>query len=313
MPTEPVKEFLDRERVRDISKPVIEIASPLLREVINYCTYVLDKCQISKKADKEEAFPLLALYAHMMRMADGIEVLISSGCGAPGYLLLRSSYEARLSIRYLLEKDTDKRSIAWLIKYYDDEIAYLEIMDPTNPKGKEYRERHKDDDIYKVAGPPSLPGIAERVAELRAKLNQPSFADVYAEYKKQKTKNRPYPEWYSLFNGPTSLKRLAEHFKEGAIYESLYRLWSKTSHANEATDAFFIRNPIPIVEVGSTTVNHLLETTSLMLNHFQSNRVTHFQKWFAREVMPKQSTLVNLQFAHLAYLEKELKSSRQST
>jgi hypothetical protein len=313
MPTEPVKEFLDRERVRDISKPVIEIASPLLKEVVNYATNVLDKCQSSKKADKEEAFPLLALYAHIIQMADSAEVLISNGCGPPGYLLLRSSYEARLSIRYLLEKDTDKRSIAWLIKYYDDEIAYLEIMDPTNPKGKEYREKHKDDDIYKIAGPPSLPGINEQIAKLRAKIEQPGFAEVYTEYKRRKTRTRQYPEWYSLFGGPLSLKKLAEHFKEGAIYESLYRLWSKTSHANEATHAFFIRNPIQIVEVASTTVSHLLETTNLMLNHFQSNRVAHFEKWLAREVMPRQSRLIDISFAHLAFLGKELNPRKQGT
>src|SRR3990172_9897823 len=101
MPTEPVKEFLDRERVKEISKPVIEIASPLLREVTNYATNVLDKCQTSKKADKEEAFPLLALYAHIIQMADSTEVLISSGCGMPANLSLRSAFEARLSIKYL--------------------------------------------------------------------------------------------------------------------------------------------------------------------------------------------------------------------
>lgn len=308
MPTEPVLDFLNRDGTKGVSKPVIEIASPLLKEVTNYASNVLHWCQASTKADKEEAFPLLALYAHIIQMADSIEVLISSGCGPPGYLLLRSAFEARLSIKYLLERDTDKRSIAWLVKYYDDEIAYYEMMDPGNPKGKEYREKHKDDAVYKVAPPPSLPGISEQIAKLRAKIEQPSFTDVYAEYKRRKTRTRPYPEWYSLFGGPYTLRKLAEHFNEGSRYETQYRLWSKSSHANEATNVFFIRNPIPIVEASSTAVSFLLETTDLMLNHFQSNRVTHFQKWLAREVFREQSKLIGISFAHLDFLEKELRS-----
>ena len=60
-------------------------------------------------------------------------------------------------------------------------------------------------------------------------------------------------------------------------------------------------------------VNHLLETTSLMLNHFQSNRVTHFEKWLNHEVMPKQLLLMKFNVGHLAYLEKELKSQKQSS
>ena len=84
MPIEPVKDPLNRNRVKELAKPVIEIASPLLKDVIDYATIVLEKCQASKKADKEAAFPLLALYAHIIQMADGTEVLISSWCGVPG-------------------------------------------------------------------------------------------------------------------------------------------------------------------------------------------------------------------------------------
>ncbi|MFC2048322.1 DUF5677 domain-containing protein [Chloroflexota bacterium] len=308
MPTEPVKDPLNRETVMELTKPVIEIASPLLIEVINYATDVLGKCQNSSQAEKEEASPIFALYTHIIQMADGTQVLVSSGCGTPGNLLLRSSFEARLSLKFLLEQDTDKRAIAWLVKYYDDEIAYLEMMDPTNPKGREFRKKHENDYIYRVTGPPpSLPGITGNIARIQTVLNLPKYADVYEEYKKRKRK-RQYPEWYSLFNGPTSLKKLAEHFGEGAIYKSLYYSWSKISHANEITHMHFnIRNPIPIVEVASTTVSHLLEATEMMLNKFQHYRSTfgHFQKWVAREVVPKQLILIRFNQAHLDYLGKE--------
>lgn len=313
MSTEPIKDPLNRKTIVELAKPLIEVASPLLIEVLNYATNILEKCQTSTKAEIKESFPLFVLFAHIIQMADSIQVLVLNGCGTPGNLLLRSVFEARLSLKYLLEKDKHNREIAWLIKYYDNEIAYLEMMDPNNPKGNLYREKHKDDDIYKIFGPPpTLTGIPENIAKIRTVLNRPEYAIVYQEYQKRKVK-RHYPEWYSLFDGPDNLKKLAEHFGEGAIYESLYYSWSKISHANETTHMHYnIRNPIPLVEVASTTVSYLLETINLMLHEFQSFRLTHFQKWLAREVLPKQGMLIKLNLTQLSFLEKVLNPPTQS-
>jgi len=312
MPTEPVSEFLNRDDIKDKSKPVIDILSPLLQEVINYATNVLKNCRSSNEAGKIEAFPLFALYAHTIQMADSVDVLISSGSGTPANLILRSLFEAKLSIKYLLEEDTDRRSIAWLVKYYDDEITYLEMMDPTIPKWQEYSEKYKDDDIYKVSGPPSLPRIPAAIAKLREKIEQPSFAEVYEEYKNRKTKRRPYPEWYSLFDGPSSIKRLAEHFKEGSGYEMQYRLWSRSSHASKPSNAFLIRNPLPIVNVTQTTVSYLLETTKLMINYFLPYQETSFQEWCNREVLPKSLILANMSLKQLAAMGKQFKPSAEN-
>jgi hypothetical protein len=308
MPTAPIKDLLNRKTMVEIAKPLIDIASPLLIEVINYAANILEKCQTSVKAEKEEVFPLLVLYTHIIQMADAVQILVANGCGTPGNLFIRSSFEARLSIKYLLETDTRNREIAWLVKHYNDEIAYLEMMDPNNTEGKVFREKYKDDDIYKMFGPPpALPGISENITKIRTALIRPEYNPVNQEYKKKKTRSR-YPEWYSLFNGPNSLRKLAEHFGEGAIYKSLYYSWSKVSHANETSNMHFnIRNPVPIAEVASTNVSHLLESTSLMLHEFLPFRLTSFQKWLAREIIPKQEMLIKANLGHLAVLEKEIR------
>ncbi len=81
------------------SKPLIEKASPALQEAINYATTVYERCRTSKKGSTEEAFPVIALYLHIIQMTDSIEVLVSNCCPTPANLLLRSSFEAKLSLQ----------------------------------------------------------------------------------------------------------------------------------------------------------------------------------------------------------------------
>ena len=40
MPTESFKPILDREAIIELAKPVIDLASPILREAVNYATNV---------------------------------------------------------------------------------------------------------------------------------------------------------------------------------------------------------------------------------------------------------------------------------
>lgn len=108
IPTQSFKPLLSRDEVKVIAKPAIDIASPVLQETINYATHAFERCRTSKKGSLEEAFPLLASYLHIIQMTDSIEVLISNSCGAPADLLLRSSWEAKLAIEYILEKRNGK-------------------------------------------------------------------------------------------------------------------------------------------------------------------------------------------------------------
>lgn len=104
MPTKPLDTVLDRDIPKVQAKPLIDVASPALQEVINYATNAYERCRLSKKGLRDEAFPVIALYLHTIQMADSIEVLISNCCGSPVIPLLRSLFEAKLSIEYILEK-----------------------------------------------------------------------------------------------------------------------------------------------------------------------------------------------------------------
>ncbi len=85
-------------------------------------------------------------------------------------------------------------------------------MDPSSPKGKDFRETFENDDISKIAAPPYVGGIPEAIARVRAKLGQPSYAAVYAEYEKRKTKMN---QKSALANTKRNEENMAEIEKNG--------------------------------------------------------------------------------------------------
>ena len=49
MPTEPLKSILDRDLSKTLGKQTIELAVPLLRELVNDATHVFARCHDSAK------------------------------------------------------------------------------------------------------------------------------------------------------------------------------------------------------------------------------------------------------------------------
>ena len=70
--------------------------------------------------------PLVSSTIQNYLALDSIEVLISNGCGAPANLMLRSAFEGKLTISYLLERQTKVRANAWLVNNIIDQIETLE-------------------------------------------------------------------------------------------------------------------------------------------------------------------------------------------
>jgi len=207
MPTESFKPILDRDTAIELAKPIIDLASPILKEAVNYATNVYARCSSSKKGRLYEAYPVLASYVHLIQMADSIEVLISNGCAAPVELLLRSAFEGKLTIEHILEKrsKSKKRAFSWLCKRVIDEIELHERFSPSHPKSKEFKAIYENDQLGKQREFPFLPEVSEVVDRLKNNLKQSEYAEVYSEYQKRRAKTR-YPEWYSLYEGPKNLR-----------------------------------------------------------------------------------------------------------
>ena len=305
MPTQSFEPILNRDMAIAIAKQVIDIASPALQEAVNYSTNLYVRCQSSKKGTKEEALPLLALYLHVIQAIDSIEVLISQSCGAPANLILRSAFEAKLLIEYICEKKSNKRAAAWAVKYIFDQIEYFKNYIPSDPKGVQFRETWKEDIFGQLIGLPSSSDAPAVIDSLREKLKKPIYAEVYADYLQKIKPNRKIPEWYSLHEGPTNIWELSHYLKHGTEYETLYRSWSKQSHANDMLHLTLplkdgtsilgpIRNPLQLVSISTGALLIMLESSMLMLKMYRPDEITHFREWHRKEILDKQLQLGRL-------------------
>lgn len=317
MPTEPDKNIFDPEPFIEAGKPAIELASQTLREAFNYGTNLYEKCRLTSKAEADEAFPVLALFLHILQMIDSAEVLISNICVEPAKLLIRSAFEAKLGLEFMDETMTRTRGIAWIIRNILDRIEFGERHSKEHNKGKEFfraMEQEGFEDFGDML--PKTPDIPDDYMDnLNKSLEESRYADVYAEYQRLELGGkRKRVEWYSLYDGPTNIRELAEYLKQRTVYDSLYRSWSKQSHAASSDHLNLIleegksilgpiRYPVNIAHVSDFALGILLQSDIIMINRFLSGDLKHFSKWYKTEIWQKQLALLKGELEHLKWFE----------
>jgi hypothetical protein len=316
MPNKSFKPILDRDMVRVIAKPVIDVASPILKEAVNFASNLYPRCQTSKAGEKSEAFSLLALFLHIIQSIDAVEVLVSQSCGTPANLILRSAFEAKLSIEYICEKKSQRRSATWAIKHILEEIEYYKNYDPYGPKGAQFRETWNESNWGQFVSPSPLVSTSEVIENLEHKLKSRQYADVYNDYKQLIKSPNKLPEWYSIDNGPKNLWGLSQHLKHGVEYEIFYKAWSKQSHITDTHHLTLtmpnghnilgpLRNPLDLVNVSTGGLVIILNTIELMIKKFRPDEITYFRDWHRKEILKKQVQLARLSLGAAKWYEEK--------
>jgi hypothetical protein len=293
MPTKPLELLLYREFQKANGQEIINIASPLLQEIVNYSTNFFNRCQESSKGEADEDLPILISYLHMIEMTDGIEVLISQSCPIPATPLLRSSFEAFITIKYLLKDDYKRKAFAWMVTNTHERLDSYRQLDPNHPKGKELSLTLESDETAKYFNLPTFPNLGHAVLNLENLLVKPNYKDAEKEYQNRKKHGRP--EWYNLYNGPSTLRELARSVGDGALYDILYRQWSHVTHAanvsrfitkgNENKMAFQpLRRPDDIAQVTKFSASFMLDATRNLLGKFRPGEENNFRAWYITEV-----------------------------
>ncbi len=305
MPTKPFEPLLYRERARVEAKKTIDIASPLLQELVNYATNAFQRCQAASTGEPHEDLPVLVSYLHVIEMTDGIEVLVSQSCPIPAIPLLRSSFEAQLTIDYILEADYQRRSFAWLVCYVHDRLSSYEMLDPSHQRGEDFAASISVDEISGFFSFPQFPDLPNAIQNLKSLLGKPNYQLVESEYQRVKRKNKRKPEWYSLFGGPNNLRELSRHTGHAAKYDGLYRYWSRIIHAgdlsrfltrtSEGSPAFEpLRNPKDMEVVSSLAAWVILHATRKLLGKFRTGETESLRRWYIQEVRDRYLTLAKV-------------------
>ena len=275
-----------RERAKEASGALIEVVSPLLKDVIDYADNIFWCClEVAERPNREDHAPL-ALYRHIIEMTDGIEVLISEGCSSPAEPLLRSCFEAWLSLRYIVEKNYEERSLAWLCSYLHNEIDQKEMLDCATKKGEKFAStlRKETPEILEKLRP------ARDTEELQKALTEPHFAEIEAEFQRLKQYGEEHPYWCSLVGGPKSLPKLANYLSLGAPYQVFYGPCSVLIHGFDASrflaelpdgsvEFKLLRDPAKLKEITGLAEWFVNYATKLMIRKFVPQEAENFFKW----------------------------------
>lgn len=292
MPTEP-NAWLNRDSTDSGADKLIEVACPVLREVINKATLVFQDCHKAASGEADEDLPILMSTLHVVEMADGVEILLGSSSVHPAKLLLRSMLEGTMSIQYILKSDSKRRSFAWLVARAHRRLSAYEAMSPNTQAGKQLRGLLTKDELQLNLEAISDSELTAAIDNLRGLLKQDNYREGEAEYRRIKKKLKRNPEWFSLYDGPTSIRDLAGHLRQLSSYQFLYRTWSELTHAGDAGrwltktaaggPAFFaIRSPQDLLQVANYAVTFLLTCIQAISARFTPQE--NFGPWYIDEV-----------------------------
>jgi Family of unknown function (DUF5677) len=309
MPTDECRPLLDRQLAIAGSMPIIELASPLLREVVNYSLVALRRCEAAGDHDgnTHNLVPLI-LFRHVIEMTDGLEVLIGNSCSVPAAPVLRSSFEACVSLEYILQHDHERRSLSWLCCYVHQKFDLYERLDPTTARGRDFAEVWNKEMPGDAATHPDVPAASDN---LRTLLARPHMAPIETEYQSHLTdkRGRPRrgaPRWHTLFGGPANLRALAQTLERQTEYDALYGVWSRIAHGSDLESYIAkspsgssgyksLRYPKELKTTTSLALTFLIRTLRLALNHYRHGE-PNIDRWYREEVQPAWHRLASTEF-----------------
>jgi uncharacterized protein DUF5677 len=307
MPTEAPKTLFDPEYTKAQLRPFLEIAMPLLNEVLAYGLALFARCSIRPEGDDENLVILLN-FRLFLELLDSIIIQFAECAPAPAALQLRAMFETLLTLQYVVQ-DRDKtrsRALAYLYRVELQRKHFYLSQNPNTAEGKAVRQAIADDPFSKQWKPADTPDSAKRVKEIDALLDRPPFKEIGEESERTKRQRGRRPTWYSLYGGPRNIGELAQLMKRGAAYEFLYREWSERGHSSDAIDRILtnnadgpaarsLRDPTEFNSSIDFAIDFAIEAARLFMRYYRPHEELGFTKWVMTEIMPRWKKVPNIE------------------
>ena len=228
-----------------------------------------------------------------MEMTDGVEVLISESSVTPTVPLIRSSFEALVSMEYMLESDAQygARSLAWFVDYFHQRLAQYQLIDQSSTTGQEYHRTLSQDKTVQTIPVLAQEQVSQAIASFQDLLAKAQFAGIDKEY----AQLRGQKAWYRLNGGPANIRELAHSVQRGAQYDFLYREWCRVSHGHDFRPFLArtadgqggirrIRDPSDLRTFAGFAATFMYEATLAVIGKFRPGEDT--RTWYERDVRP---------------------------
>jgi hypothetical protein len=175
MPTKSVQEIIpDSIDNRPVAE-FLEQFSCAIREAVNYSTHVL-KWLAEMPGDDRLLPPAMSL-RHLIELLDSVSMLVRNGCVEPCKLLLRGVLESSFNVLYILQEETDRRALSFLVWYYNDKLKQIEKMDPNTEGGRQLAATLKKDRLIRDLELPTSERLDEAKSNIRRLLMKPLYED----------------------------------------------------------------------------------------------------------------------------------------
>ena len=228
--TPPVNEIIPRKPHEGI-QPILDHFADLLEDAVNMGSNILEWDK-NPKSTGEENIPPLMLLRHFIDLVDSISVLVRQSCCDPTQILMRAAFEAKISLDFLLEKDSIERANAFIFSDLLRQISTLGKFDSSTDEGKELKKTLAKEGLSSQAKI-NISIAKNHKKSLENILLQSKFTALLAERDRLKSLKLKIPSWYGFFGGPKNIQELATSLGQRSAYELLYRTWSGSAHASD--------------------------------------------------------------------------------
>ena len=296
--------ILDRDTALAQTLEIRELGRPVLRKVIDEAAGIFERSS-QTAPDGDENLGILMPFHHAIEMLDGVEVLLDKSCVVASRTPLRSAFEASLAVRYVLDADTGRRALCYVVADIYQRLRWYEEHDPDTERGKQFRaevELPEDLDFPM----PDVESTRKAAASLRSMLADGAYPPIANEYEEVSKKRRGRTPWYSLFAGPGNLRELARAVGDLDDYLILYRTWSNTAHATDLNRQLtkvqdgsgpavgVVRSPMGMPHTYVLAIYIGVEVTRAVLEHYRPGEAERFAEWYLEQISPVSEKLSSI-------------------
>ncbi len=178
---------------------------------------------------------------HFAEQIDGVAVLTRQGCAEACKGPLRSAFEGMMAILYMLEKDTERRGLAYQVGHVHNKIRLTKRCLDSDPESVRFQKLLPQDAITAINA--EREKHEKQIRKWESMFLKPEFAPIEAEWQAQRAKHGNKLKWFTLFGGPSpNVEQLAKRLDMSDWYEVLYRQWCDTLHVGDALSGVLGRN-----------------------------------------------------------------------
>lgn len=231
-----IKNFIPRTIEDKTLQWLLDKSSALFDECNDYgvgltIQYFNSKCKC------DEDLPPLLFFRSFLEISDSFSILFKNSCIEACKILLRSMLESYFNLEYLLNSDTKRKALAYLIWDTHDQIDFMKRLDPDLDQGRNFIHQLRKDKFLKDVDLPVVNSKMESTLQNEF-LALPKCIEIESIYQNKRKKLRDskqntHLEWYSILSNIKTVEDLALQSSLSGLYSGFYKRWSLSTHAKD--------------------------------------------------------------------------------